>query len=117
GRSVRPVCWPERVQAVLPCRAMYTIGSLPLVESSPSVCCTHGCGNADKFPALRCDGPVFLSANHQDSDPRIWTGDIGIEFGPGIQLAIEFDSEKSQRAACGRSYIGRVLTHPSSKYQ
>src|SRR5262249_36338072 len=33
GRSVRPVCWPESVHAVSPCRARYTMGSTSLIGS------------------------------------------------------------------------------------
>src|SRR5215469_4816590 len=33
GKSVRPVCWPERVHAVFPCRAIYTTGSASFMPS------------------------------------------------------------------------------------
>src|SRR5260370_13650819 len=33
GKSVRPVCWPERLHAVSPCRARYTTGSASLMHS------------------------------------------------------------------------------------
>ena len=34
GKSVRPVCWPERLHAVSPCLARQTIGRTPLMVSS-----------------------------------------------------------------------------------
>src|SRR5208282_98228 len=74
GRSVRPVCWPERVHAVFPCRAIYTTGSTSLMQFfAPHGYCAlavphAGPPKADFTRACRRSGDETLSSDWRKSD-------------------------------------------------
>src|SRR3954468_632687 len=70
-----------------------------------------------ELPTFLRNRPVFLRSNHEYADARTCAGDLGVEFGPSIQLFIEFNAKKFQRAARGSAHVRRVLAYPGSKHQ
>ncbi len=52
-----------------------------------------------EFPAFRRNRPVFLRPNHQNADPRIGLGDIGVQSRPRVLISVKPDTEKSQTTA------------------
>src|SRR5690349_17564712 len=109
--SVRPVCAPDRLHSVSPCRINHSLAGISLGYARLEQSCSK---NAI---ALARDGPVLLGVHDQHTDLGIGSRNICVGQACIIFWRIEADTEKLQPAARGCTDGRGVFTNAGCEHK